>query len=459
VGLFLHDSAGLSALFGSSNCSQSGPSEVLCVSLPSAPFHPGSPIRELDVQLGDGNDSFTMSGDLPAVIDGGTGNDEYSGAGGGPAGTQIDFSGGSGRDHADYASATAGVIVSKDGLANDGRTGIDQDRIRPDVERLSGSQFNDRLTGSPSATGGMQTFDGNAGDDVLSGNGDAIYEADRGADGADRINAGRGPDPDTDVVSYAARNGAVHVTIGHGGADDGAPGEGDEVTGAVEVVAGSNGNDLLQALPGSVAPVELLANGGSDTLVGADGPDLLVATSGRAFGRESDRHTAAGGADVVLAANGQPDAIDCGAGIDALDRDRAESQLDGCEGARVGRLRLVPRVLEAKAGEVARLRLSWRHPRGWKRLRRIELRLYDGLLGVGELTIRPHSSRVSGGGSLRLVRRATRLTRRGKRVTARLALRLGHVLARGRLRAEVEAVDTRGLRQIEYRAGRVLVTE
>ena len=467
--LHLTDRAGLSAPFLSNVCRQTGPSSVTCTSILPGPFQPGSPILDLDAELGDGNDSFRMSGDLPTAVDGGKGSDQYSSGvvfGSGLHTTQVEFSGGSGSDHAAYFAANAGVSVSKDGQPNDGRTGIDRDNIRSDVERLSGSQFNDRLIGTPTALIGgptapskSQILDGNAGDDVLTGNGrDTIYEADPGRDGADRISAGRRADPGRDVVSYAARDRGVNVTIGHGGADDGEAGEGDEITGSVEVVAGGDGDDLLQALPGSVAPVELLAKRGSDTLIGADGADLLVATSGGIFGRGSDRHVAGGGADVVLAANGAPDRIDCGTDVDGLMRDRREAQLDGCEGTLVGRLRLVPRVLHATAGDVARLRLSWRHPRGWKRLRRIELRLYDGLHEAGALAILPRSRRISDDGSLALVRRATDLTHRGDRVTARLALRFGAGLSRGRLRAAVEAVDTDGGRQVVYRAGSVRVT-
>ena len=45
------------------------------------------------------------------------------------------------------------MIVTKDGVANDGRTltgttVIDRDNIRPDVERLIGSSHNDSLNGS-----------------------------------------------------------------------------------------------------------------------------------------------------------------------------------------------------------------------------------------------------------------------------------------------------------------------
>jgi hypothetical protein len=78
---------------------------------------------------------------------------------------------------------------------------------------------------------------------------------------------------------------------------------------------------------------------------------------------------------------------------------------------------------------------------------------------VGEITIRPRSERITDDGAVKLVRRATRLTRKGKTVAARLALRLDDSLAGQTLRADVEATDRRGRRQLERDAAPVRVAD
>jgi hypothetical protein len=55
------------------------------------------------------------------------------------------------------------------------------------------------------------------------------------------------------------------------------------------------------------------------------------------------------------------------------------------------------------------------------------------------------------------VLRPTRLARRQKTVSAQLALRVDRKLVGRRLRLEVEAVDVRGARQLERKAGSIRV--
>ena len=113
--------------------------------------------------------------------------------------------------------------------------------------------------------------------------------------------------------------------------------------------------------------------------------------------------------------------------------------------------------MAARAGKPAQVRLSWRHPRAWRKVRSIELRLYRDGAPVGEVTIRPRRERISADGAVELVRKQTRLARKGKMVTARLAVRLDDSLAGQTLTAEVEATDMRGARQLERDAGTVRV--
>jgi hypothetical protein len=55
--------------------------------------------------------------------------------------------------------------------------------------------------------------------------------------------------------------------------------------------------------------------------------------------------------------------------------------------------------------------------------------------------------------------RDTRLTRNGKTVTARLALRIDASMAGQKLAFEVEATDIRGRRQLERNAGTIRVAK
>jgi hypothetical protein len=60
---------------------------------------------------------------------------------------------------------------------------------------------------------------------------------------------------------------------------------------------------------------------------------------------------------------------------------------------------------------------------------------------------------------VKLVRKASRLSHKGKTVTARLAIRLDESLAGQTLTAEVEATDTRGRRQLERNAATIRVAK
>ena len=127
--------------------------------------------------------------------------------------TRTDFRGGIGQDTATYDVATAGVILTKDGVANDGRTltgssVIDRDNIRPDVERLIGSRHNDSLNGSqiaPFPGKLLEHFDGNQGSDIMTGGpAEDAFEMGRDAEGADIVRGGGG----RDAVFYAKRTAA-----------------------------------------------------------------------------------------------------------------------------------------------------------------------------------------------------------------------------------------------------------
>lgn len=148
--------------------------------------------------------------------------------------------------------------------------------------------------------GGVDRLDGGSGDDVIAGGeaGDILT----GGFGEDTITGGPGPDqvagdddPDlindgssgdddaatpaadvydggsgVDTVDYSARTAPITVAI-DGAANDGRPGEGDNVT-AVERILAGGGNDTLTG--GSSGDV-LVGNAGDDTLTGGGGNDIL----------------------------------------------------------------------------------------------------------------------------------------------------------------------------------------
>jgi hypothetical protein len=125
--------------------------------------------------------------------------------------------------------------------------------------------------------------------------------------------------------------------------------------------------------------------------------------------------------------------------------------------ATVGRLRLTPAVVHARAGKTTRLAMSWTHPRSWRELRSVELRVYRGAKAVGTIAVRPRGARLSASGAIALVPGRSRLTHHGKTVTARLAMRLARSLAGADLRVAVKATDRNGHHQLAALAGRIHV--
>jgi RTX calcium-binding nonapeptide repeat (4 copies) len=217
----------------------------------------------------------------------------------------------------------------------------------------------------------------------------------------------------------------------------------------VENIAGGSAGDTLHSL---AAFSRLEGRGGQDFLFGEGGPDTLIG------GSEVDVLSGGSHTDHIDARDDGVDDIDCGSESDTLSRDTFESRVRNCESVPVGTLRLTPKAVRAAAGKPALVTLTWRHPRAWRRLHSIELRLYRDAAPVGEVTIRPHSRRINADGPVKLVRKGSRLTRKGSTVRARLALRLDKSMAGRTLKAEVEAIDMRGRRQLERDAGRIRVS-
>ncbi len=436
----LVDRAGLTSRSGF--CSEVNATTVRC----------GLGLDRLDAVLGDGNDSTSIRVSGPVTVDGGAGNETFF-AGMAPGASRVDYRGGFGADTMTYASASAGVAVSQDDAASDGRTSRgDRDNVRRDVEHFVGSPFNDGIVASRSGliqafpgtagSSGVQQLAGGAGNDVMAGGLNMDFHTMLAGDGRDTVIGGS----NFTRVTYGGRAGAVDVTVDNQ-ANDGAPGEGDNVREGVEELEGGRGGDTLQGP--ATARITLLGGDGGDTLEGGTLGDTLIGGGG------GDTFIANGGNDFVLADDGIGEQIGCGTGTDTAQID-SNDVTGSCETERVGVLRLTPKVLRAEAGEVARVELSWRHPKAWTQLKKIELRLTDRGAPLGEVTIRPGRERVADEGAVR-IKRAKILTR-GKTVTAKLAIRLDGSLAGQTLKAEVEATDRRGARQLERDAGKVRVS-
>jgi hypothetical protein len=245
-----------------------------------------------------------------------------------------------------------------------------------------------------------------------------------GGSGSDRLRADTyselfgGPGPDvvagTATASYAALAAGVTVTL-DGVANDGAPGEGDNVM--TNAVIGSDGADTMT---GNDAANDLSGRGGDDVLFGAGGADTLRGDAG------AGRIDAGAGDDRVEATRG--DAVTCGSGTDVA------VGLD-VPGAR-GDCETVFAALESPSVTVSDLRVCKRRPRvtlGWH--------TYPGVLdfpetasGIVELRYR---GKLIGSGAFAAVARPTprvvtvRLNARGKALACRAARRVRLLVVAG----------------------------
>jgi hypothetical protein len=163
---------------------------------------------------------------------------------------------------------------------------------------------NDRVD----AGAGNDTVDGTWGDDAVDG-----------GDGADTINAAYGTGRDS--VTYSGRTAGVTVTL-DGVANDGAAGEGDNISAAIDDVTGGAGND---SLTGSAGANTLLGGLGNDTVTGADGDDLLDGGAG------VDVYSGGAGVDVLKARDGSVESLTCGSEADVADADYNDNAAADCD--------------------------------------------------------------------------------------------------------------------------------
>jgi Ca2+-binding RTX toxin-like protein len=165
---------------------------------------------------------------------------------------------------------------------------------------IVGTDGDDVVTGTPVD----DSLYGRSGNDALLGL--AGEDELDGGSGADGISGGPGDD---DSVSYTGAS--ANVTL-DGQANDGAPGEGDNVLPDVENVYGTDGPDVIT---GSAAANTIDGNAGDDRIDGGPGSDSLI-------GGEGD--------DTIDSRDGSADSVDCGPGHDSALYD-ANDILRDCE--------------------------------------------------------------------------------------------------------------------------------
>jgi Ca2+-binding RTX toxin-like protein len=215
--------------------------------------------------------------------------------------------GGAGFDTTSYANSAVGVEVYLDGSVSSGGDAAGDQLIN--IERLTGSLYNDTLSGSALA----DIIDGSIGDDTVTGlagndnlSGDVGSDSLFGGAGADQLNGGAGDDllsggldaddlqggSGFDTADYSAATAGVTIGLGSTGTTGEALGDvlsnierlvgsayNDTLSGTAlaDVIEGGNGNDTISTLAGNDL---LRGGGGDDLLVGGSGSDDIDGGSG-----------------------------------------------------------------------------------------------------------------------------------------------------------------------------------
>jgi Ca2+-binding RTX toxin-like protein len=345
-----------------------------------------------------------------------------------------------------FPAATPYAIAISGGAGNDTLVGGDAG------ERFDGGPGSDRIAG----LGGNDTIDGGDGADRLSGDSDDQNTTPRGGDdivrggpGDDRL-TGDGHDatavighdvldggPGTDTVyddwyrfdgSAGDQDPPPAVSL-NGPADDGRPGERDDVE-AIEridtgyqpaqgtagtyaggagpdtfnlifadghvsagagddVVTGADGSDTIDGGPGA----DRLSGGfGPDTIVGGPGPDDIGGdrTAACEYGPVFGVCTIGSGNDTIDARDGERDTIDCGPGADTAYVDAIDVTA-GCETVLVSGGPAPPPPLSPPSGAVAPAqvaRLSLGHPRHRAMARARALTVTCHMVRAGRCSVR-----------------------------------------------------------------------
>jgi Ca2+-binding RTX toxin-like protein len=175
-------------------------------------------------------------------------------------------------------------------------------------DRLFGREGNDQVLGeggadTPNGGPGNDLVDGGTGDDGLEHCAGCIGSGNDAGAGADAYVGG----PGADRLWLDGHTGGMAISI-DGQANDGIPGEGDNVGSDIEVIGGTVHNDVFT---GSAGPDNFEGDSGEDEIHGAGGDDYLYGGGG------GDRIFGDAGNDKVQGANGS-DSVDGGPGLDQI---------------------------------------------------------------------------------------------------------------------------------------------
>jgi Ca2+-binding RTX toxin-like protein len=284
-------------------------------------------VPTITAALGDGPGEFDRPDgcdhDQVATVTGGSADDAFNGGGGPDL-----FDGGGGSDR---LRGNGGDDVIRGG------TGDDAELFGGDGnDTLSGEDGDDKLRGGA----GNDSEDGGAGNDS--------FGASDGDLGADDIRGG----PGFDLLDLDAHAGGASITLDDV-ANDGTPGENDNVHSDLEKVYGTRGNDTYVGtagndvfdggfgsdtarggpgddnLTGGTEADALFGEAGNDTLYGGEGDDRVDGGPGTdsLFGDYSScsAYGCSSGNDTLLARDGEPDALNCGAGADSAQIDAVDT--------------------------------------------------------------------------------------------------------------------------------------
>jgi Ca2+-binding RTX toxin-like protein len=332
------------------------------------------------VQGTDGNETITLSVDTPGSVtittdlagDGCT-HSEVSGTQCplGPGG--IDVAMGGGNDTVSDLSLSSGALG--DGVLRvDLGAGDDKFNGGPGAEKAVGGAGNDELKGG----GGDDALDGGDGNDklngqagrdqLLGGNGDDVLDGDEfEAPAADLIDGGAGNDR---VEGWSdplveAEHPPISVTL-DGQANDGRPGEGDDVRSIERITSNTSGTVVLsdaddivemwanidqgastiktnggndkvtggnhdETIDGGVGDDNLEGGYGNDTIVGGPGRDKIYADMSRSDCGVLQSCSDPYGNDTIDVRDGEADTVSCGIGTDKVLADAADTVAADCE--------------------------------------------------------------------------------------------------------------------------------
>jgi Ca2+-binding RTX toxin-like protein len=305
---------------------------------------PGIAVARLT--LGDGEDTagaFFEWGARRFEVDAGPGNDRITGPD--ADGSTMAVNAGDGDDYVFGADGTDEIVGG------------------PGNDDLNGHKGNDSVDGGD----GNDKVNGYEGDDkVLGGSGDdQVWGDNYESPGTDLIDGG--PGYDTLEQDYTTRDPDDHepevaITLG-GGADDGRPGESDDVRGVEDLtttneagIVGTDGPERLvvfqnlkqSALLGKGGDDDLKTSGGNDALDGGAGDDTIDAGYGddRIVGGPGKDNifadlrggdcsplwcTTPYGNDTVDVRDGEIDSVSCGTGQDKVAADANDVVAPDCE--------------------------------------------------------------------------------------------------------------------------------